>query len=69
MRLAVLIWDLFVGRAVWLDAKARDVAPAAPALLLTNFIGPPGLLLYVLTCLLTGKGLPPLGYAPTEEDA
>lgn len=61
----VLIWDLFVGRAIWLDGVARGVSYMAPSLLLTNLIGPPGLVLYVLTCLLTGKGLPPLGYTPS----
>ena len=59
----VLIWDLFVGRAIWLDAISRDVAFAWPALLLTNGIGPPGLLLYVLISLVQGKGIPPLGGA------
>ena len=62
----VLIWDLFVGRAIWLDSVERDVSFAWPALLLTNFIGPPGLLLYVLICLLTNQGMPTLGYKPAE---
>ena len=63
----VLIWDLFVGRAIWLDGLARGVT-TAPSLLLTNFIGPPGLLLYTVWCLVTGAGLPPLGYDPAAEE-
>ena len=58
----VLIWDLFVGRAIWLDSLERGVPFTWAALLLTNGIGPPGLLLYVLIGLLSGKGLPALGY-------
>lgn len=54
----VLTWDLFVGRWMWLDALARDVPFLGPSLLLTNFTGPPGLILYFLVCLFTGKGLP-----------
>jgi len=54
----VLIWDLFVGRAIWLDGLKRDVF-TPHSVLLTNLIGPPGLLLHCLTCLVTGKGLPP----------
>lgn len=64
----VLIWDLFVGRAIWLDGISRNVPFLAPSLLLCNFIGPPGLLLYALTCSLTGVGLPPLGYSGAEQD-
>lgn len=63
----VLIWDLFVGRAIWLDGISRNVPFLAPSLLLCNFIGPPGLLLYALTCSLTGVGLPPLGYQNAQE--
>ena len=63
----VLIWDLFVGRAIWLDSLERDVGFTWAALLLTNGIGPPGLLLYVLLCLGSGRGLPTLGYTATEE--
>lgn len=55
----VLIWDLFVGRAIWQDALRRDIN-AAPALLFTNLIGPPGFLIYCLLSLLAGKGLPEL---------
>ena len=60
--LAVLIWDLFVGRAIWLDNLTRNTPFAWSALLLTNGIGPPGLLLYVVLCIATGRGLPTLGY-------
>jgi len=63
----VLIWDLFVGRAIWLDALERGTPFSWAALLLTNGIGPPGLLLYVLLCLGSGRGLPALGYTPKEE--
>ena len=58
----VLIWDLFVGRAIWLDSLERGTPFTWSALLLTNGIGPPGLLLYTLLCLATGRGLPTLGY-------
>ncbi|EOD04478.1 hypothetical protein EMIHUDRAFT_47959, partial [Emiliania huxleyi CCMP1516] len=54
----VLIWDLFVGRAIWLDSLERDVGFTWASLLLTNGIGPPGLLLYVTICLLSGRGVP-----------
>jgi hypothetical protein len=56
----VLTWDLFVGRWIWLDGLARGIIPlASPSILLCNLIGPPGLLLYAMTCLVSGKGLPP----------
>ena len=64
----VLIWDLFAGRAIWLDSLARGTPFTWSALLLTNGIGPPGLLLYVLICLISGKGLPTLGYTPSEPE-
>ena len=54
----VLIWDLFVGRYIWLDAQRRGVGWSGFALTLTNLIGPPGLLLYCLTCILQGLPLP-----------
>lgn len=54
----VLTWDLFVGRWIWADGLARGV-PIRASVLLTNLIGPPGLLLHLATCLVTGKGLPP----------
>ncbi|KAJ1444963.1 hypothetical protein M885DRAFT_454213 [Pelagophyceae sp. CCMP2097] len=53
----VLIWDLFVGRYIWLDGLKRGVF-TPHSVLLTNFIGPPGLLLHFLTCAVTSKGLP-----------
>eukprot|EP00793_Prasinoderma_coloniale_P000270 PRCOL_00005254-RA len=55
----VLAWDLFVGRWVWLDAVRRDVPLVRASVLLTNFTGPPGLLLHLTMCMLSGKGLPP----------
>jgi hypothetical protein len=58
----VLIWDLFVGRAIWLDSLERGTPFTWSSLLLTNGIGPPGMLLYVLLCLVSGRGLPTLGY-------
>ena len=64
---AVLIWDLFVGRAIWLDSLERGTPFTWASLLLTNGIGPPGMLLYVLLCLGSGRGLPTLGYQPQEE--
>ena len=63
-----LMWDLFVGRAIWLDSVERGTPFTWAALLLTNGIGPPGLLLYVLLSVVTGNGLPSLGYsAPAKE--
>lgn len=62
----VLIWDLFVGRAIWLDSLSRGTPFTWAALTLCNGIGPPGMLLYVLLCLISGRGLPTLGYTPTE---
>jgi hypothetical protein len=40
----VLIWDLFVGRAIWMAGVSRGfpIWLMAPAITLTNFIGPPG---------------------------
>ena len=58
----VLVWDLFVGRAIWIDSLERGTPFTWAALLLTNGIGPPGLLLYTLLCLISGRGLPSLGY-------
>ena len=52
-----LIWDLFVARFIWLDGRKRGIF-TSHSTLLTNFIGPPGLLLHLLTCLIVGKGLP-----------
>ena len=57
----VLIWDLFVGRMIWLDGLERNIDTRI-ALSFCNFIGPPGLLIHAVTCALTGKSQPPLGY-------
>ena len=43
-----LVWDLFVGRWIWLEGRRRDIF-TSHSVLLTNLIGPPGLLLHVLT--------------------
>jgi len=53
----VLTWDLFVGRWIWLDGLKRGVF-TSHSVLLCNLIGPPGFLLHLATCLVTGKGLP-----------
>lgn len=52
----VLTWDLFVGRYVWLDGLKRNII-TWHSVTLCNLIGPPGLLLHAITCLVTGKGL------------
>lgn len=52
----VLTWDLFVGRWIWLDGLKRGVF-TPHSVLLTNLIGPPGFLLHLVTCLVTGKGI------------
>lgn len=54
----VLTWDLFVGRWIWMDGLKRGIF-TPHSVLLTNLIGPPGLLLHFLTCTILGKGLPP----------
>ena len=51
----VLTWDLFVGRWVWLDGLRRGIF-TSHSVLFCNLIGPPGLLLHWITCLVTGKG-------------
>jgi len=51
----VLTWDLFVGRWIWLDGLKRGVF-TSHSVLFSNLIGPPGLLLHWITCLVTGKG-------------
>ena len=43
-----LVWDLFVGRWIWLEGRRRNIF-TSHSVLLTNLIGPPGLLLHVLT--------------------
>ena len=53
----VLIWDIFVARYIWLDGLRRGIF-TSHSVLLTNLIGPPGLLLHLLTCVVVGKGLP-----------
>jgi len=52
----VLTWDLFVGRWIWLDGIERGIF-TPHSVLLCNLIGPPGLLLHWITCLVTGKGI------------
>lgn len=53
----VLAWDLFVGRWIYLDGQRRGIF-ASHSVLFCNLIGPPGLLLHAVTCLILGKGLP-----------
>ena len=60
----VLTWDFFVGTFIWQDGIKRKIF-TPHSVLLTNLIGPPGLMLHFLTCLITQKGLPP----PDEEQA
>ncbi len=43
-----LTWDLFVGRWIWLEGRRRNIF-TSHSVLLTNLIGPPGLLLHVIT--------------------
>ena len=50
----VLTWDLFVGRWIWLDGLKRGIF-TSHSVLLSNLIGPPGLLLHWITCLISGK--------------
>lgn len=50
----VLTWDLFIGRWIWLDGLKRGIF-TSHSVLFCNLIGPPGLLLHALTCLITGK--------------
>ena len=61
----VLTWDLVVGRFIWADGVKRGVF-TPHSVLLTNLIGPPGLLLHFITCIATGKGLP--GSVLAEEE-
>ncbi|KAH8098290.1 RNA polymerase II transcription regulator recruiting protein [Aureococcus anophagefferens] len=56
----VLIWDLFVGRLIWLDGVNRNIV-CWHSLLLTNFIGPPGLLLHAATSALSRARAPTPG--------
>ena len=43
-----LTWDLFVGRWIWLEGRRRKIF-TSHSVLLTNLIGPPGLILHVIT--------------------
>lgn len=61
----VLIWDYVVGRFIWMDGRKRNIF-TPHSTLLTNLIGPPGLMLHFLTCAITGAGLPP---AQDDDDA
>ena len=47
-----------MGQWIWQDGLRRGIF-TAHSVLLTNLIGPPGLLLHFLTCAVTGKGFPP----------
>ena len=60
----VLTWHLFVGRWIWLDGLKRGIF-TAPAVLLCNLIGPPGLFLYWAICSFSGKPI----YEPSEKEA
>ena len=62
----VLTWDIFVGRFIWLDGIQRGIF-TPHSVLLTNLIGPPGFLLHYLTCLIVGKGLPPVDMTTIDE--
>lgn len=64
----VLLWDIFVGRWIWLDGLRRNIF-TAHSVLFCNLIGPPGLLLHAVTCVLTGKALPGLGEVPEDAAA
>jgi len=44
----ISVWDLFVGRWIWLEGRRRNIF-TSHSVLLTNLIGPPGLLLHALT--------------------
>jgi len=62
----VLTWDLFVGRWIWLDGLKRGIF-TPHSVLFTNLIGPPGLLLHWITCLVTKKGFGS-NEAPFDDD-
>lgn len=49
----VLTWDLFVGRWIWNDGVKRNVF-TGHSVLLCNLLGPPGLLVHILTRLAFG---------------
>lgn len=50
----VLTWDLFVGRYIWYDGLKKNINTVIPVLF-CNFIGPPGLLIYWITCQWNGQ--------------
>ena len=52
-----------MGRYVWLDGLKRGIF-TAPAVLFCNLIGPPGLLIHFITCILTGKPI----FDPREKE-
>lgn len=62
----VLAWDLFVGRWIYLDGQRRGIF-TSHSVLLCNLIGPPGLLMHALTCMVLGRGLPDEDGKPSEE--
>jgi hypothetical protein len=52
----VLTWDFFVAWWIWRDGVRRNIF-TSHSVLLCNLIGPPGLLLHWVTCLLTGNSI------------
>lgn len=60
----VLTWDLFIGRYIWLDGLKRGIF-TAPAVLFCNLIGPPGLLIHWITCIIARKPI----FEPSEKEA
>ena len=62
----VLTWDLFMGQWIWLDGFQRGIF-ISHSVLFCNLIGPPELLIYWVTCLVTGKGFIE-NEAPEEEE-
>jgi len=63
----VLTWDLFIGRYIWLDGLKRGIF-TSHSVLFANLIGPPGLLLHWVTCLVTGKGFGGTNEALEEDE-
>ena len=53
-------FDLFVGRWMFLDARARGIGPlwVSPVLFVTIFFGPLGFILYGSACLVRVAGMP-----------
>ena len=64
----VLTWDLFVGRWIWVDGIKRGIF-TRHSVLLTNLIGPPGFLLHLFTCIVTGKGIVGNQVIETDNDS